>query len=150
MKGLYAVTLGQIWLAFGHRIGAVLVTAMVVWLAGMVVLRHRQQRELLLSAWLLVILLVIQIALGVVTVLNRKPADIASAHVAIGALTLVTAFVLAVRTLRLFARSPATYDPAAVGDANVRRASACQRVQHLGSMVLPREAAFERRTFVRS
>jgi heme A synthase len=41
----------------------------------------------------------------VLTVLLKKPADIASAHVAVGALVLVTTIVLAVRSLRLY--SPA-------------------------------------------
>ena len=102
MKGLYAVTLGQIWLAFGHRIGAILVTAMIVWLAS-IIFRHHRQRALVLPAMLLIVLLAAQLALGVVTVLWRKPADVASAHVAVGALTLVTAFVISVRSIRLYA-----------------------------------------------
>jgi hypothetical protein len=40
----------------------------------------------------------------VLTVLLRKPADIASAHVATGALVLVTAFLLLIRTIRLYFR----------------------------------------------
>jgi hypothetical protein len=40
----------------------------------------------------------------VLTVLWRKPADVASLHVAVGALTLVTTFVLTVRAARLYAR----------------------------------------------
>jgi len=54
-----------------------------------------------LTAVLLVLLLA-QITLGILTVLLRKPADIASLHVAVGALTLVTTFVIAVRSGRLF------------------------------------------------
>jgi len=42
-------------------------------------------------------LLVAQITLGILTVLMKKPADIASLHVAVGALTLMTTFVLFVR-----------------------------------------------------
>ena len=48
-------------------------------------------------------LLLNQITLGVLTVLLRKPADIASMHVAVGALSLLTAFVIGVRALRLHA-----------------------------------------------
>ena len=51
---------------------------------------------------MLVTLLAFQITLGVATVLMRKPADIASAHVAIGALVLLTTFVLVVRSMRLY------------------------------------------------
>jgi heme A synthase len=39
--------------------------------------------------------------LGILTVLLRKPADIASAHVAVGSLLLVTTCVIAVRAMRL-------------------------------------------------
>ena len=54
-----------------------------------------------LAATLLALLLT-QLTLGAATVLLRKPADVASAHVAVGALTLMTTFVLAVRAVRLF------------------------------------------------
>jgi cytochrome c oxidase assembly protein subunit 15 len=97
-------TLGQVWLAFGHRIGALLVTICVIALA-VVVLRKYRRRGLTGLAWTLLGLLVAQITLGVLTVLLRKPADIASAHVAVGALVLVTAFVLAVRSMRLYSHS---------------------------------------------
>ena len=96
-------TLGQVWLAFGHRIGAVLVTVAVVALAVTILRRHRRA-GLEGTAIALLALLVAQVTLGVLTVLWRKPADIASAHVAVGALTLVTTFVLAVRSLRIYSR----------------------------------------------
>ena len=57
---------------------------------------------LIRPAWLLLGLLLTQLTLGALTVLLRKPADVASAHVAVGALTLMTTFVLAVRAVRLF------------------------------------------------
>jgi heme a synthase len=98
-------TLGQVWLAFGHRVGALLVTLFVVALA-VVVLRKHRGRGLSGIAWTLLALLLTQITLGVLTVLLRKPADIASAHVAVGALVLVTSFVLAVRSMRLYSASP--------------------------------------------
>ena len=97
-------SLGQVWLAFGHRIGALLVTIAVVMLATSVLRWHRR-RGLVSLAWTLLGLLVVQLTLGVLTVLLKKPADIASAHVAVGALVLVTTFVLAIRSLRLY--SPA-------------------------------------------
>jgi heme A synthase len=106
------VTLGQVWLAFGHRIGAVLVTTSILWLAMHVVRQYRERRDLLVPAVALVGLLVVQLTLGVVTVLWRKPADIASAHVAVGALTLVTAFVLTARAMRLFVPQRKTMDNA--------------------------------------
>jgi cytochrome c oxidase assembly protein subunit 15 len=98
------VTAEQIWLHMGHRIGAVLVTITVSTAVAIAMRHHRRERGLFRPAGLLVILLFAQIALGVLTVLLRKPADIASLHVAVGALTLVTTFVLTVRASRLYAR----------------------------------------------
>ena len=114
--GLPRVTLSQVWLHFAHRVGAVAVTAAAVALVVRVVRRRR--RELLAPAAVLTALLLTQITLGVLTVLWRKPADVASLHVAVGALVLVTAFVMAVRAARVNAlASAAAPTAAAEGDA---------------------------------
>src|SRR5688572_7664791 len=63
--------------------------------------RMRESRPILAPAVLSAALLLVQVILGILTVLLRKPADVASAHVAVGALTLATTFVLAVRAWRL-------------------------------------------------
>jgi cytochrome c oxidase assembly protein subunit 15 len=101
-------TLSQVWFAFAHRVGAILVSAAVIALAITALRKHRH-RGLTTPALLLLALLAAQITLGVLTVLLKKPADIASLHVAVGALVLVTTFVLATRAIRLYARerSPA-------------------------------------------
>jgi cytochrome c oxidase assembly protein subunit 15 len=99
------VTFAQIWLHFGHRVGAVLVTAALLAVAACVFRLRRAAVGLFTPAVLLLALVGAQVTLGVLTVLWRKPADLASAHVAVGALVLVTAFVLAVRAARLY--SPA-------------------------------------------
>ena len=116
------VTATQIWLHMGHRIGAVVVTLAILAAVAITLVNHRRERELLRPVMLLVALLLVQIALGVLTVLWRKPADVASAHVAVGALTLVTTFVLTVRASRLYARRRAAepiptpeYDDAGLG-----------------------------------
>src|SRR3954469_5227363 len=82
--GLPAVTLGQVWLHFGHRLGAIAVSG----LAALVVFRvvRRRHRELFTATTVLSLLLAAQVTLGVLTVLWRKPADVASLHVAVGAL----------------------------------------------------------------
>jgi cytochrome c oxidase assembly protein subunit 15 len=94
-------TLGEIWLHFGHRIGAVLVTILLS-LLMLRVLRRESDKALRNPAMVLIGLLVAQLTLGILTVLMRKPADIASTHVAVGALTLMTTFVLLVRSMRLY------------------------------------------------
>jgi cytochrome c oxidase assembly protein subunit 15 len=100
---LPAVSAVQIWLHMGHRLGAVLVSLAILTVAGIAMVRHRSQRMLMVPASLLVVLLIAQITLGAYTVWMRKPADVASLHVAVGALTLVTAFVMCAAAVRLFA-----------------------------------------------
>jgi cytochrome c oxidase assembly protein subunit 15 len=96
---LERVTLGQVWLHFTHRLGAVAVTALALVLVARVVRGRRS--ALYAGAAALVGLLAAQLTLGVLTVLWRKPADVASLHVATGALVLVTGFVIAARARRL-------------------------------------------------
>jgi cytochrome c oxidase assembly protein subunit 15 len=93
------VTLPQIWLHFGHRIGAVMVSVLAIAFAIKALFSRR--RRLVIPAVILLALLTAQVTLGVLTVLLRKPADVASAHVAVGALVLVTSFVMMVRVVRL-------------------------------------------------
>ena len=99
---LEPVTLGQIWLHFAHRVGAIVVTITLSSLIGLIFVRHRARRDLVLPASLLAVLLITQVTLGVLTVYLRKPADVASSHVACGALVLATTFFIAVRAMRLY------------------------------------------------
>ena len=98
--GLGRVTLAQVWLHFAHRVGAVVVSIVVI--AASVRVLRRRRAGLTGPAALMLVLLAVQVTLGVVTVLYRKPADVASAHVAVGALLLVTTFILTVRAMRLY------------------------------------------------
>ena len=107
--GLPGVTLAQVWLHFAHRVGAVSVSAAAV--ALLVRVARRRRSELFAAAWVLAVLLVAQVTLGVLTVLWRKPADVASLHVAVGALVLVTAFVMAIRSARVNAVASAAAAP---------------------------------------
>jgi cytochrome c oxidase assembly protein subunit 15 len=100
--GMDPVTLQQIWLHFAHRMGAVVVSLTLLGLIGSIVARHRHQPALLRPALLLGALLITQITLGILTVYLKKPADIASSHVAVGALVLATTFTIAVRAVRLY------------------------------------------------
>jgi cytochrome c oxidase assembly protein subunit 15 len=96
------VTLGQVWLCFAHRIGAVMVTGLLLILI-VNVLRHHRGGPLPSLAVILEGLLLTQLTLGVLTVIFRKPADVASAHVAVGALVLVTTFGMFVCSIRMYA-----------------------------------------------
>jgi cytochrome c oxidase assembly protein subunit 15 len=101
------ISVGQVWLAFGHRIGALLVSAIVIALAISVFRKHARS-GLIAPAVMLLVLLATQVTLGVLTVLYKKPAVVASAHVAVGALVLMTTFVIAVRAMRLYRTADAT------------------------------------------
>ena len=93
------VTLAQIWLHFAHRAWAIVVAVMVI---GFVITATRHSNELVhRPASVLAILLLVQFALGILTVLTRKPADLATAHVAVGALVLLSTFTITVRAMRL-------------------------------------------------
>ena len=106
--GLPRVTMGQVWLHFGHRVGATVVSTAVLTLIAMIFRTARDQRTLVNPAVALGVLLLTQLTLGVLTVVYRKPADVASAHVACGALVLATTVLIAVRATRLYVlRSPA-------------------------------------------
>jgi cytochrome c oxidase assembly protein subunit 15 len=99
-----SVTMFQVWIHFAHRLGALIVTgAISILLIEIFKNRRFYPSAIKRPAILLLLLLVTQITLGVLTILLRKPADVASAHVAVGALVLVTCFVLSVRGLRLYA-----------------------------------------------
>ena len=95
------VTLGQIWLNFAHRCGAMLVTIATLLAAHLAFRRMRAEPAVRRVALLLPVILVGQITLGVLTILWRKPADIATAHQALGALFLVAAVVLLTRVTRV-------------------------------------------------
>ncbi|CAN5671790.1 COX15/CtaA family protein [soil metagenome] len=99
---LEPVTLMQVWLHFAHRIGAVIVSIALLGLIGVALSRFRTNRWLLMPTLWLIALLSTQLTLGILTVLLRKPADIASAHVATGALLLATTVVFAVRAMRCY------------------------------------------------
>lgn len=99
------VALWQVWLHFAHRIGAVVVTVLVAWYA--LARRRGAPGPWWSSPRALLALLSAQFALGVLTVLWKKPADIASSHVAVGALLLATTVASVVHLARATARRPA-------------------------------------------
>jgi heme a synthase len=99
---LEPVTLGQIWLHFAHRIGAIIVSCTLLTLIGVIHAKFRQRKDLVRPASILGLLLIVQLTLGLLTVYLLKPADVASSHVAVGALVLATTFFIAVRAIRLY------------------------------------------------
>lgn len=86
---------------YAHRIGALVLSALILATAAHVLYHHRGQAELRRPSLLLLLLLVAQIALGGLTVLSGKQYVINSLHVVTGALVLGTSLVLTLRAHRL-------------------------------------------------
>lgn len=91
---------GGIAVHFAHRLGAVAAALLAIATAAHVWHHHRDARALVRPATLLVLFIVIQIGLGGFVVLTAKAVPVNSAHVAVGALVLVTSLVLTLRAHR--------------------------------------------------
>jgi len=90
----------KIALHFAHRVGALIVTLLVLATTGHVFYHHRRRPELVRPAALLLVLLAVQITLGALTVLSGRDHIINSLHVVTGALVLVTSLVVTLRAHR--------------------------------------------------
>jgi heme a synthase len=86
---------------YAHRLGAIVLTTLVLATIGYVFARHRGRPELLRPASLLVVVVIVQVTLGALTVLTGKEYLVNSLHVLGGALVLVTSLVLTLRAHRL-------------------------------------------------
>jgi len=91
---------GPIAIHFAHRVGAVIVTTLVLATIGHVLYHHRSRGELRRPSLLLAALVAIQVTLGALTVLSGKHYIINSLHVVTGALVLGTSLVLTLRAYR--------------------------------------------------
>ncbi|HEY0009979.1 MAG TPA: COX15/CtaA family protein [Tepidisphaeraceae bacterium] len=101
---LEPTTLAGIWTHFGHRLGAVLITLTVAVIGFSVLRKLPQRRAIRRVVAILVSLVIVQVTLGILTVLWMKPADVASLHVAVGALTFLTTTQAGIVLARQFAR----------------------------------------------
>ena len=94
-----SITAFQINVHMSHRVGAILVSIMVVWSACRLWRWNNQgepnSRRLQASA--LLFLLIVQIALGAGTIWTRKSADVATFHMLTGAVLLVTSFLISIQ-----------------------------------------------------
>ena len=98
---LVPVTMSQIWIHFAHRVGALLAAVIVLMNASHVLSTYKDSR-LREPALLLVTLLVVQLLLGALTVWTGKGVEIATAHVATGALLLGVSVVVSARSFQLY------------------------------------------------
>lgn len=84
-RGLSDVTVFQIWLQMAHRFGALLVTILVLLTVTRLWRSAPEVSVLRKLSVLWVVLLLAQVTLGAWTIWSNKAADIATAHVAVGA-----------------------------------------------------------------
>ncbi|MBL7988450.1 MAG: COX15/CtaA family protein [Chlorobi bacterium] len=92
--GLQEVTMGQIVIHLLHRLGAVAVTVMIVWTFVKVRREQAQNRMFVRPAEGLLWLLMIQVTLGILTILTEKQPEVTTLHVVTGAITLAVSFLL--------------------------------------------------------
>jgi cytochrome c oxidase assembly protein subunit 15 len=88
-------------LHFAHRLGALVVTAVVLTVVWRILTRHRSHPELVRPAWFLLGVVAMQITLGAFVVLTGKNEIVNTVHVATGAVVLATSLLLALRTFRV-------------------------------------------------
>jgi heme a synthase len=108
----------KIAIHYAHRIGALLVSAMILGTTLHVFVLERSRRELVRPAALLLVLLALQITLGAFVIWSGKQFVINSVHVMVGASVLATSLVL---TLRAHRPRFAASEGAAYENKGVRR-----------------------------
>jgi len=108
-QALSEVTAGQIWLQWWHRLVGAMVGLTIIGFWFWVRQEAKNSNLLTNLSRLWLVLVIIQIALGGWTILSNKAADIATAHVAFGAITFATGVVISallVRSQQLAQLSP--------------------------------------------
>ncbi len=101
-SGLAPVSEGQIWIHFAHRLGALLVLIVVFALVQHVLSCYREEKRLREPTLILASLVLTQALLGALTVWTGKGVQIATAHVATGALLLALSTFITARVFRLY------------------------------------------------
>jgi cytochrome c oxidase assembly protein subunit 15 len=96
------ITASQILIHMLHRCWAVVVTVMILWTSIRLAKLSKQASRLSRFGFVLPILLIIQITLGAFTVLTLKSVGITTAHVATGALILVTCVLASLHSVKIY------------------------------------------------
>jgi cytochrome c oxidase assembly protein subunit 15 len=86
---------------FAHRMGAIVVTILIVAAVVRIARRHGSHRELVRPARILALAVSAQVTLGAFVVLTGKQPIVNTLHVATGALVLATSLLLTLRTFRV-------------------------------------------------
>jgi cytochrome c oxidase assembly protein subunit 15 len=91
----------QIAVHFAHRVVALIVTAWIVANAAYIWRQHRERRDLVRPAFLLVVAVAAQATLGAFVVLTARQPVVNTLHVATGAIVLGTSLVTTLRAFRV-------------------------------------------------
>lgn len=115
-------TAGQVHLHFTHRVGAYAILVFGVWFVARTFKRHANQPAVLIPAGLFGVFLLLQVALGVMTVWSGEHATLATSHQTVGALLISAATWLTIRLhLVPCPKSRPAHIPVAAGDATTER-----------------------------
>jgi heme a synthase len=87
----------RIIIHFAHRVGAVIVTSMIVWTFSRIARSYSDHPLLFRPALTMLVLVAVQLTLGAMTVWTTKAVVPTTAHVLTGALVLGTSFLLTLR-----------------------------------------------------
>ena len=96
------VSIGQIWIHFLHRGGALVAACVVLGFGRHILRSYPGESRLREPAIVMMMLILVQLLLGALTVWTGKGVQIATAHVAVGALLLATSVFVAARVFRFF------------------------------------------------
>ncbi len=96
-ENLDAVTLTQVWFHFFHRAGALLVTAGCVLINFFGLETFRNRPKIISTIFFLDLMIVLQILLGITTILSKKEPMVTSLHVVLGAAVLGMSVLLLLR-----------------------------------------------------
>ena len=120
----------QIAVHYAHRVGALVVTALILGTTAHVLYHHGRAGKLRVPSVVLILLVALQMMLGALTVLSGKHYIINSLHVVAGGLVLVTSLVLTLRAWRPRFAGAQEQDPAYV---DVRKADPALRIRRTGA-----------------
>lgn len=103
------VTSTQVIIHMLHRFWGVLVAFMVVWLSVRLMKYRRVTKRFMQLSIAILSLVITQVTLGAFTVLSWKAVEVTTAHVAVGALLLMTCLMTSLHLVRLYGvrRKPA-------------------------------------------
>ncbi len=87
---------------FLHRVGALIVSISILWLAAQIFRHHKNKPKLTRTTAILVLALIVQITFAALTIWTKKAMLPTTAHVATGAFILGTSLVLTLRAHRMF------------------------------------------------